>query len=100
MGAFAKMTSKGQLTVPKEVRDQLSLTPGTRLFVTVRNGELVAFPKNRKITDLAGILGKPRKGAGATIKDLDQAIGGFVGEDDERIKRDWNEWNESRKRGK
>lgn len=91
MGAFATMTSKGQLTVPKEVRDELSLTPGTRLFVTVHDGQLVARPKNRKIADLAGFLGKPRKGAGATLEDLDEAIGEAVAEDDARIVREWNE---------
>ncbi len=91
MGAFTTMTSKGQLTIPKEVRDELALKPGTKFFVTVRNGEVVALPKNKKIADLAGILGKLPKGIPATLEDFDNAIGQAVAEDDERIKREWNE---------
>ena len=53
MGAFTTMTSKGQLTIPKDVREELSLKPGTKFFVTVRNGQVVALPKNRHIADLA-----------------------------------------------
>ena len=97
MGAFTTMTSKGQLTIPKDVRDELGIAPGTRFFVTVRNGQVVALPKNRRIADLAGILGKPPKGAGATLDDLDEAIGQAIGEDDDRIR---TEWNESHGKGK
>jgi AbrB family looped-hinge helix DNA binding protein len=85
------MTSKGQLTIPKDVRDQLGLTPGTRFLVTSRNGEVVALPKNRNISDLAGFLGKPPRGQGATLEQIDEAIGEAVAEDDARIVRSWNE---------
>ncbi len=91
MGAYTTMTSKGQLTIPKDVRDELALKPGTKFYVTVRNGEVLALPKNRRISDLAGVLGKPRTGAGATLSDLDEAIGRAVAEDDERIMREWRE---------
>lgn len=90
MGAFATITSKGQLTIPKEVRDELGLTTGTRLYVTVRGGKVVALPKNKRLADLAGMLGRPPAGAGATLKDIDDAIGQAVAEDDERIMREWN----------
>lgn len=91
MGAFTTMTSKGQLTIPKEVRDELNLKAGTRFLVMVRNGEVVALPKNKSIADLAGMLGKPPSGWGATLDEIDEAIGKAVGEDDERIRREWNE---------
>ena len=91
MGAFATMTSKGQLTIPKDVRDELNLKAGTRLYVQVRNGEVVAMPKNRSISDLFGSLGVPPQGAGATLEDFDEAIGRHLAEDDERIVREWNE---------
>lgn len=90
MGAYTTMTSKGQLTIPKDVRDELALTPGTKFFVTVRDGEVVALPKNRRISDLAGFLGTPPKGAGASLEDLDEAIGEAVSDDDARIVREWN----------
>lgn len=97
MGAFTTMTSKGQLTIPKDVRDQLNLTAGTKFYVTVRDGEVVAFPKNKRIADLAGILGNPPEGAGASLEDLDHAIGTAVADDDERIVRDWNATQKSRR---
>jgi AbrB family looped-hinge helix DNA binding protein len=91
MGAFTTMTSKGQLTIPKDVREQLGLQPGTRFFVTVRDGEIVALPKNKKLADLAGILGRPPNGRSLTIEEIDAAIGDAVADDDERIKREWRE---------
>lgn len=90
MGAYTTMTSKGQLTIPKDVRDELALTPGTKFFVTVRDGEVVALPKNRRISDLAGILGTPTEGAGASLADIDDAIARDVAEDDARIVREWD----------
>jgi AbrB family looped-hinge helix DNA binding protein len=91
MGILATMSSKGQLTIPKEIRDQLNLAEGTRFYISVRDGEVIARPKNKSVADLAGILGKPTFGAGATLEDLDEAIGQAVAEDDERIVREWNE---------
>ncbi len=91
MGAFTTMSSKGQLTIPKEVRDQLNLSEGTRFYVTVRNGEVVAMPKNRRLADLAGMLGKPPSGESLTIDQMNEAIMDAVAEDDERIVREWRE---------
>ena len=34
MGTSATITSKGQLTIPQEVREQLNLKPGDRINVT------------------------------------------------------------------
>ncbi|MBL8580761.1 MAG: AbrB/MazE/SpoVT family DNA-binding domain-containing protein [Rhizobiaceae bacterium] len=81
MGAFATMTSKGQLTIPKEVRDALKLETGTRLYVTVSNGQIVARPKNKKLADLAGILGKPPSGEILSIEDMNEAVKEAVAEE-------------------
>ncbi len=53
---YGTMTSKGQTTVPAEVRDLLSLKSGDRLRYIVRNGDVVLKAKNKKAVDLAGIL--------------------------------------------
>jgi antitoxin PrlF len=94
MGIYSTMTSKGQLTVPKEIRETLGLKEGTKFSLTIENGNVVARPKNRSIMELAGILGKAPNGKSLTVEEMDEAIGEMLGEDDERIKR---EWNESRK---
>ena len=91
MGAFTTMGAKGQLTIPKEVRDELNLSAGTRFYVTVRNGEVIALPKNKRLADLAGILGKPPTGETLTIEQMNEAIMDAAAEDDERIVRQWRE---------
>ena len=91
MGIYATMSSKGQLTVPKEIRETLGLKEGTKFSVTIENGNVVARPKNRSIMELAGILGKAPSGKSLTIEEMDEAIGEMLGEDDDRIKREWNE---------
>ncbi len=70
----ATMTSKGQITVPKEIRDRLKLTPGSRvMFVTLPNGRVELFPRTGKITDLAGILYDPDRKP-MTIEEMNEAI--------------------------
>jgi antitoxin PrlF len=91
MGAYTTMTSKGQLTIPKDVRDQLGIEPGTRFFVTVHNGQVVAMPKNKKLADLAGILGRPPNGRSLTIEEMDDAIAEAAAQDDRRTVREWHE---------
>jgi len=69
----ATLTSKGQLTVPKEVRDRLDLKPGDRVeFVFLPDGTVRFLPLNLPISALKGILGKPPRRL--SPKQLDQAI--------------------------
>ena len=89
MGAFTTLTSKGQLTIPKEVREALNLTPGTRFYVSERNGQVVAVPKNKKLADLVGILGKPPNGVSLSAEDMSEAVMDAAAEDDARIVREW-----------
>jgi AbrB family looped-hinge helix DNA binding protein len=89
MGAFTTMTSKGQLTIPKEVREALNLKAGTRFYVTVRDGQVVAVPKNKRLADLAGALGKPPSGETLSVEQMNDAIMDAAAEDDERITREW-----------
>jgi antitoxin PrlF len=35
------ISSKGQITIPVEIRDRLGLTPGTRVEMELREGEVV-----------------------------------------------------------
>jgi len=89
MGAFTTMTSKGQLTIAKDVRDRLNLAPGTRFFVTERDGEVVARPKNKKLADLAGLLGRAPNGVSLTVEEMKDAVADAVADDDDRIRREW-----------
>lgn len=91
MGAFTTMTSKGQITIPSEVRATLNLEPGTRFYVAARDGQVVVIPKNKKLMDFAGILGKPPSGESLTIEDMNEAVKQAAARDDERITREWAE---------
>ncbi|HVK89881.1 MAG TPA: AbrB/MazE/SpoVT family DNA-binding domain-containing protein [Mycoplana sp.] len=90
MGAFTTLTTKGQLTIPKDVREALNLKPGTRFYVSVRNGQVVAIPKNKKLADLAGVLGDPPNGGRLSIEEMKEAVMDAAAADDARITREWS----------
>lgn len=51
------LTSKGQVTIPKEVRQQLGLKPGDRVTFTVMpDGTAILRAKTGSIKELAGVL--------------------------------------------
>jgi AbrB family looped-hinge helix DNA binding protein len=55
--AESALTSKGQTTIPKEVRERLSLKPGDRITFTVMpDGTVQMRVKNKSVMDLAGRL--------------------------------------------
>jgi AbrB family looped-hinge helix DNA binding protein len=54
------LTSKGQVTVPREIRDRLGLTSGDKLaFTLLSDGTVVMRAKRRRLLDLAGSLTRP-----------------------------------------
>lgn len=57
MTAKATLTSKGQTTIPKEIRDELHLKAGDQMtFTLMPDNTVVMRVKGRSITDLGGIL--------------------------------------------
>ena len=69
----ATVTSKGQITIPKSVRDELGLRVGDRVaFRTLEDGQVVVEPETLDLRDLKGIL-KPSR-TGVTLEDMDAAI--------------------------
>ena len=83
---LGKVTSKGQTTVPKEVRDFLGLEEGTQVEWTVEDGKATVKPKKKlRAIDLAGILGPPPNGAKhVTVEEMNEAIGDAIVERYER----------------
>ena len=78
------MTSKGQTTVPKEVRDFLGLSEGAQVEWILEDGKATVKPRTLRAVDLAGILGPPPNGRTATIEDMNEAVGQAVAERLER----------------
>ncbi len=59
MSNDATLTSKGQTTIPKEIRDSLSMKAGDRMtFTLMPDGTVVMRVKTRSVTELAGVLHK------------------------------------------
>lgn len=55
----ATLTSKGQTTIPKPIRDGLGMKAGDKLnFSLMPDGVVIMRLKNRRASDLAGILYK------------------------------------------
>lgn len=68
----ATMTSKGQLTVPKAIRDKLRLKPGDRIeFLLDDNGARIT-PVKASVKELKGMLPKPA--SPVTLAEMDEAI--------------------------
>ena len=64
----ATVTTKGQVTLPKPVRDHLKIETGDRLsFVVQPDGSVVVRPIVRDVRELAGLLHRPGKGVAAVI---------------------------------
>lgn len=67
------LDSKGQITLPHEVREALGAEPGQRITLEVKEGGLVEMrPGGVDLLSLRGIL-KPRK-KGTTLADMEEAI--------------------------
>jgi len=70
----ATITSKGQVTIPKEIRDYLKLEIGSKIeFVIDENGTVKVIPLNVPVTALSGMLHSPDMPA-ATIEGMEYAI--------------------------
>lgn len=58
--ATATLTSKGQLVIPKPIRDYLNLHAGDTLdFMVQENGEVLMRPAIEDVRNLKGVLYKP-----------------------------------------
>lgn len=55
----ATMTSKGQTTIPKDIRDYLNISVGDRMtFTRLADGTVILRAKTRNLADMAGLLQK------------------------------------------
>jgi AbrB family looped-hinge helix DNA binding protein len=59
MSTEATLTSKGQTTIPKHIRDTLRMKAGDRMtFTLMPDGVVLMRVKNKSVSDLAGLLYK------------------------------------------
>ena len=69
----ATITSKGQITIPKAIRDLLGVKPGDRLvFVRRPEGEVVVEAETVDVRSLRGML--KHHGPAVTVEAMDEAV--------------------------
>jgi AbrB family looped-hinge helix DNA binding protein len=69
----ATLTSKGQVTIPQEVREKLRLYSGQQLKFAIESGNRVVMtPVYRRLSELTGILPKPKRTL--TLEEMDEVI--------------------------
>ena len=79
------LTSKGQITLPAELRRKLGLRAGDRVDFEEREGGIMLKPKKRPLLSLLGILHQPDRPP-SSIEEMDEAVQQAVAEDWDRIR--------------
>jgi antitoxin PrlF len=83
----ATVTSKGQITIPVEIRRALKIKPGTRIvFYETSPGNFAMAAKTGSIRDLEGCV--PKLDYVPTIEEMNEAILDHAAELDARTKSD------------
>jgi len=86
---IATLTSKGQLTLPKAIRDEMKLDAGSKLdFRLQPDGTLIARPLRRSVSSLIGMVRRPPGTQPATLQDLKDARADHVAEKYARVLRE------------
>ena len=71
--ALATLGSKGQVTIPKTVRDSLGIQAGDRVeFVEIAPGRFEILAVNRDVRELKGIVGKAERVV--SVEEMNEAI--------------------------
>ena len=69
----ATVTSKGQITLPKVLRDRLHLSAGDRVeFILEENDVVRMVPRTTSIRRLKGMLPKPERPV--SLEEMEEAI--------------------------
>jgi len=76
----ATITSKGQVTIPKDVRSRLGIGAGDRVeFVEIQDGVFQIVAATQDVQALKGIVPKPKKAV--TVEEMNQTIAEMGGAD-------------------
>ena len=78
MTAHITLSSKGQIVIPKDIRDALRLKPGERLTVTLKGGKIIMEPPEpprERISFDEFRRRVPRyRGPAATVEEMNLAV--------------------------
>lgn len=73
---IATITSKGQVTLPKKIRDKLHLETGQKVDFRIDKSSETAtlIPLNKKVDDVFGILASDKRRKAISVTKMDKAI--------------------------
>ncbi len=72
--ALATLTTKGQVTIPKKIRDSLKLHTGDKIeFIVTENREAVIRPVSKKVDEIYCKLHRNGQKA-VSLEEIDNAI--------------------------
>ena len=77
----ATVTSKGQITVPKAVRQILGIKEGDSLLFDLENGD-IRLRVEREVVDFADYAGTWREGEGMSWEEVNAYVRDLRGHDD------------------
>ena len=58
---YSKLTDKGQITIPAEIRAKMHLSLGSKFEFLDKEDFIIMLPVNKSVKDLKGLLPKPDK---------------------------------------
>ncbi len=84
---YTTVTSKGQVTIPQHIREQMNIKAGDKVLFDARDGGIRMHVKNLTITDLQNFM-KGKSPVRATIEEMQAGIEQAVTERYMRSQRD------------
>ena len=80
---LSTLTTKGQVTIPKDIRETLHLYKGDKVeFIISDTNEVILRPVTKKVSDVFGSLSNYKKESSITVEKMNEAI-------KENIKKHW-----------
>jgi antitoxin PrlF len=69
------LTSKGQITIPSAMREQLRLKTGDRIEFRIEpDGTINMVPLARRVTDVIGMLSKHARKTPVTLEEMNRLL--------------------------
>lgn len=73
--SLSTLTSKGQITIPKVIRESMSINTGDKIeFIINEQNEVVIKPITKKAIDVFGLLSENKKDKPVSIEKMNEEI--------------------------
>ena len=73
--SLTTITSKGQVTIPKNIRDLLHLCAGDKVeFIFNETDEVILRPMTKKVADVCGGLAKYKQKKPVSVEEMNESI--------------------------